>query len=417
MPLETREDHHRRHRCGEGRRRLAFRPLHAPRRDGVLQGRGRSDRQGQADGRGRAGHDAGEIEFADGRFASRGTNRTFDFLELAKEAARHTLPERLKDGLAVVTDNEMHEPVFPNGCAICEVEVDPETGARRDHPLRLGRRRRPLHQSADRARPDPRRDRAGRRPGDVGAVLRRSRLRPAAGRLVDGLRHAARRRPAVVPTEIAEVLSPTNPLGIKAGGEGGTTAAPAVIISAIVDALRRTACATSRCRRRRTRSGERSRTPRRSAAGNPIKPCRSESLLREKLRKIEALFAGGATVGERSAAAAAAERIRARLEAAARSEQPTEIRFSINDTWSRQLFLALCRRYGIRPYRYPRMQRQTLVVRAPRSFVDTVLWPEFQEINAALVEYLSSLTERVIREEVDGDIGEAEEIMPVKLIR
>ena len=38
-------------------------------------------------------------------------------------------------------------------------------------------------------------------------------------------------------TEIVEVLSPTNPLGIKAGGEGGTTAAPAAIVSAIVDAL------------------------------------------------------------------------------------------------------------------------------------------------------------------------------------
>jgi carbon-monoxide dehydrogenase large subunit len=34
------------------------------------------------------------------------------------------------------------------------------------------------------------------------------------------------------------VLSPTNPLGIKAGGEGGTTAAPAVMISAVLDALR-----------------------------------------------------------------------------------------------------------------------------------------------------------------------------------
>ena len=34
------------------------------------------------------------------------------------------------------------------------------------------------------------------------------------------------------------MLSPTNPLGIKAGGEGGTTAAPAVVISAILDALR-----------------------------------------------------------------------------------------------------------------------------------------------------------------------------------
>jgi carbon-monoxide dehydrogenase large subunit len=38
--------------------------------------------------------------------------------------------------------------------------------------------------------------------------------------------------------EIVQVLSPTNPLGIKAGGEGGTTPAPAVVVSAIVDALR-----------------------------------------------------------------------------------------------------------------------------------------------------------------------------------
>jgi hypothetical protein len=143
----------------------------------------------------------------------------------------------------------------------------------------------------------------------------------------------------------------------------------------------------------------------------------ADTLLREKLRKIEALYSGGATPGERSAAQAAAERIRARLEATARTEQPTETRFSVTDGWSRQLLIALCRRYGIKPYRYPRMHRQTIVVKAPRSFVDTVLWPEFQEINAALVEYLSSVTERLIREEVFGDTGDAEEIMPAKLLR
>src|ERR1700731_4112729 len=69
-----------------------------------------------------------QIEFSDGRFSARETNRTFDFLELAAEAARHKLPEGLKDGIAVVTDSEMHEPVFPNGTAICEVEIDPDTG-------------------------------------------------------------------------------------------------------------------------------------------------------------------------------------------------------------------------------------------------------------------------------------------------
>ena len=142
-----------------------------------------------------------------------------------------------------------------------------------------------------------------------------------------------------------------------------------------------------------------------------------ETLLREKLRKIETLFAGAGTPGERSAAQAAAERIRARLAATARTEQPVEVRFSVADTWSRQLLIALCRRYGIKPYRYPRMHRQTIVVRAPRSFIDTVLWPEFEAINAALIEYLSSITERLIREEVYRDVGDAEEIMPAKLLR
>jgi len=38
-------------------------------------------------------------------------------------------------------------------------------------------------------------------------------------------------------TEISEVPSTTNKLGIRAGGEGGTTPALAVLINAIVDAL------------------------------------------------------------------------------------------------------------------------------------------------------------------------------------
>ena len=76
-----------------------------------------------------AGTTADQVEFKDGRFRVPGTNYAFDVLELARQAAQHTLPDELKDGLAVKTDNEMHEPVFPNGCAVCEVEVDPLTGA------------------------------------------------------------------------------------------------------------------------------------------------------------------------------------------------------------------------------------------------------------------------------------------------
>ena len=135
-----------------------------------------------------------------------------------------------------------------------------------------------------------------------------------------------------------------------------------------------------------------------------------ERLLREKLRKIEALFAGAATEGERVAAGAAAERIRERLDQAASKEKEIEVKFSISDVWSRQLFVALCRRYGIRPFRYRRMHRQSIIIRAPKSFVEQVLWPEFEELSAALTEYLSEITEKVIREEVHGETGEADEV-------
>ena len=68
---------------------------------------------------------ADQVSFADGRFSAPPDNRSFDFLELAREGARLGA----EGELAVVTDNEMHDPVFPNGCAVCEVEIDPETGA------------------------------------------------------------------------------------------------------------------------------------------------------------------------------------------------------------------------------------------------------------------------------------------------
>jgi hypothetical protein len=132
--------------------------------------------------------------------------------------------------------------------------------------------------------------------------------------------------------------------------------------------------------------------------------------LREKLRKIEALFAGAGTEGERIAAEAALERIRARLRDEARHEAAIEMQFSVPDQWSRHLFLALCRRYGVNPYRYPRQRRSTVVVRAPRAFVETILWPEFRELDAELRSYLQEVTLRVIREEVYADTSDAPEL-------
>ena len=135
-----------------------------------------------------------------------------------------------------------------------------------------------------------------------------------------------------------------------------------------------------------------------------------DQILRDKLRKIEALFAGAATPGEKAAAGAAAERIRERLGQTAGKERPVELRLSIPDVWSRQLFIALCRRYGLRPFRYRRMHRQSLVLKVPKSFLDATLWPEFVELNRALTDYLNEVTETVIQEEVFKETGEAEEV-------
>jgi hypothetical protein len=135
-----------------------------------------------------------------------------------------------------------------------------------------------------------------------------------------------------------------------------------------------------------------------------------EAALREKLRKIEALIAGAGTAGERAAADAALDRVKARLAEQARRDPPVELHFSLPDTWSCQLFVALCRRYGLRPYRYPRQKRATVMLRVPKGFAETVLWPEFTELEAVLRAHLAEVTERIIRESVHADTGDAEEV-------
>ena len=136
----------------------------------------------------------------------------------------------------------------------------------------------------------------------------------------------------------------------------------------------------------------------------------NEAEVRAKLRKIEALFARAGTDGERVAAEAAAERIRARLGEFQDTEELIEMKFSLLDVWSRQLFVALSRRYGLKPYRYPRQRRTTVMLRVPERFINETLWPEFQELNQVLVDYLSQVTERIIREEVFSQTSEAQEV-------
>jgi hypothetical protein len=114
-------------------------------------------------------------------------------------------------------------------------------------------------------------------------------------------------------------------------------------------------------------------------------------------------------MGERNAAAAAIDRVKKALGALMKTEQVQEYQFTLPDRWQRRLFSALCRRYNLEPYRYKRQRYTTVMVRAPKSFVDRTLWPEYQQLRAALNEYLSDATERIVREEVYRDAREAPE--------
>lgn len=138
-----------------------------------------------------------------------------------------------------------------------------------------------------------------------------------------------------------------------------------------------------------------------------------EARLLEKLRLIEALFAGATTDGERMAAAEARKRIQARLGAAEQAEPPVEHQFSLNDIWSRKVFVALCRRYGITPYRKRGQRRTTVMAKVSKRFVEETLWPEFEQIAGELRTHLNEVTERIIASAIHEDASEASEVGPV----
>ncbi len=134
-----------------------------------------------------------------------------------------------------------------------------------------------------------------------------------------------------------------------------------------------------------------------------------EGTLLEKLRKIEALHAGTTIDGEREAARRAAERIRARIEELRGTEPDVEMLYRLPDPWKRQLFVALCRRYRLKPFREAGRRTTTIQVRAPKTFHLRTLWPEYLALAAELDAHLREITERVIREAIDEDLSEADE--------
>jgi len=133
----------------------------------------------------------------------------------------------------------------------------------------------------------------------------------------------------------------------------------------------------------------------------------NETDLIEKLIKIETLFAGATTEGERISADRARQRILLRLQELLPKDPPVEYRFSFQDMWSRKVFTALLRRYELKPYRYHRQRYTTVMAQVPKSFVDETLWPEFQKINSELQDYLQEVTDKVVKRVLHEDSSDA----------
>lgn len=127
----------------------------------------------------------------------------------------------------------------------------------------------------------------------------------------------------------------------------------------------------------------------------------------EKITKVEALFSGTDHAGEKQAAGSALERLKAQLAAA--PEPPTEFKIKIEDPWQRQLFVALCRRHNLHPYRLPRQRRTTIMVRTTPSMLNHFLWPQFLELSNLLHRYLEEATRDIIARSVHGDLSDAGE--------
>ena len=181
---------------------------------------------------------AGEVSFEDGFFQTTRNNQRLDIFDLARAiAANPALPDELRMPLAAKKTLNGRIPAHPTGCAVCEVEIDPETGeiemiqyatiddsGQPVNPLILHGQ---VH--------------GGVVQGAGPALGEGVAYDPDSGQVLTGsFMDYAMPRAAMFPmfkVDLTEDATRGNPLRIKGGGEGGTTPASAVIMNAVLHAL------------------------------------------------------------------------------------------------------------------------------------------------------------------------------------
>jgi hypothetical protein len=132
---------------------------------------------------------------------------------------------------------------------------------------------------------------------------------------------------------------------------------------------------------------------------------RHQEDIRERLAKLEVLFARGATEGERAAAGAALERLQARLDLAGspHGESEIELQNTLPDVWAVHLFVALCRKHGVKPYRYPRQRRTTVMVRVRKAAFEQTIAAEFRMLHRELTTYFDEMVTHLITDVMKSD--------------
>lgn len=166
-----------------------------------------------------------DVVYQRGRFAVTGTDRSISLFDLARTDALEA---------ELMHDNPLY--AFANGCSICELEIDPETGAVELQRFVVvddsGRSINPLVVHGQMH---------GALAQGIGQTLHEHVVYDGHGQLIAGsfMDYALPRADDIPPiaVESRDVPSPTNPLGVKGAGEGGIVAAPPAVYNALIDAL------------------------------------------------------------------------------------------------------------------------------------------------------------------------------------
>jgi carbon-monoxide dehydrogenase large subunit len=180
-----------------------------------------------------------DISFEAGNFVISGTDKKLPLAEVAKAFYRPVgLPPQFGVGLDA-SGSSSHPPTFPNGCHVCELEVDPETGEvwidRYVVVDDVGKVINPMicHGQIEGALAQ----------GIGQALMENIAIDPESGQLLSAsFADYAMPRAADLPLhyelDFIDVPAKTNPVGVKGVGEAGCVGAPPAIMNALLDALR-----------------------------------------------------------------------------------------------------------------------------------------------------------------------------------